>query len=299
MRRGNCRVRDCVPLLMLWYAIAYPTILIGAAPLEKFTDVRLVENPSNDADSFVVRAGDRQLHLRLYFADSPECIANTDAEAKRVREQAQYFGITDAKKVLEYGTKAKTFAAQALAKPFTVYTAFANAMGNSPGGRVYAFVLTADGKDLASLLVENGWARTFGTRRAGPDGTNADEIERRLQDRESEAMLKRAGIWAASYPDVIVKLRAQLHEEQQELKEVRQMSSGKLPPAAPIDLNTATTRELQSISGVGPTLAARIIAGRPYKFVDDLLRVPGIGTKLFAKIRPNVVVKGDVEPAPR
>src|SRR5258706_11836877 len=95
----------------------------AAAELQKFTGVVLVENPSNDGDSFVVQAGERQLHLRLYFVDSPESVATTDADAKRVREQARYFGITDAKKVFEYGHEAAVFTKKLLAKPFTVYTA--------------------------------------------------------------------------------------------------------------------------------------------------------------------------------
>jgi len=58
-----------------------------------------------------------------------------------------------------------------------------------------------------------------------------------------------------------------------------------------VDLNTTTARELQSVSGIGPTLATEIIAGRPYKKVDDLLRVSGVGQKLLEKIRPALVVK--------
>jgi competence protein ComEA len=37
-------------------------------------------------------------------------------------------------------------------------------------------------------------------------------------------------------------------------------------------------------------LAAKIIAGRPYRQVDDLLRVTGIGSKLLEKVRPYVTV---------
>jgi DNA uptake protein ComE-like DNA-binding protein len=44
------------------------------------------------------------------------------------------------------------------------------------------------------------------------------------------------------------------------------------------------------IKGVGPVLAERIIAGRPYKTVDDLLKVKGIGSKKLEKIRLYVVV---------
>jgi DNA uptake protein ComE-like DNA-binding protein len=40
-----------------------------------------------------------------------------------------------------------------------------------------------------------------------------------------------------------------------------------------------------SINGIGPVLSARIIAGRPYRTVDDLLKVKGIGPKKLENIR--------------
>ena len=43
--------------------------------------------------------------------------------------------------------------------------------------------------------------------------------------------------------------------------------------------------ELQSVKGIGPVTAKRIIAGRPYESVDDLIRVKGIGLKKLQKIR--------------
>lgn len=263
----------------------------AATPLQKFANARVVETPGNDGDSFVVESGARKIHVRLYFVDSPESAAVTDADAKRVREQAGYYGIADAKKVLEFGRQAKTFTEQALAKPFTVHTAFASAMGRSPGGRVYAFVTTADGKDLAELLVENGYARTFGVIRESPTGKPSTDTLKRLRDLEAEAMLKRKGVWAATDPDVLVKQRALQREEERELDELKTASTGKAATTASVDLNTATTQELQAIPGIGPSLAAKIIAGRPYRKVDDLLRVSGIGVKLLEKIRPYVTVK--------
>lgn len=278
-----------------WHAIACPTLFVAAnlyaaATLQKFTDVRLTENPSNDGDSFVAMAGERRLHLRLYFVDAPESVATTDADAKRVREQARYFGITDAKKVFEYGHQAADFTKRALGKPFTVYTAFAVALGRSPGGRVYAFVITADGRDLGEWLIENGLGRAHGAKRAGPDGRSSVAIQQALEKLEAEARRQRKGIWAATDPAVIEQLRAEQRAEDQELKSLIQESAGKHGSATPVDLNTATTSELQSISGIGQTLAARIIAGRPYKKVDDLLKVPGIGPRLLDRIRPHVTV---------
>ena len=272
-----------------------------AADLQKFTDVRLVENPSNDGDSFVVQAGERQLHLRLYFVDCPEIVATTDGDAKRVREQARYYGITDAKKVFDFGREAKAFTTNVLAEPFTLYTAFSSALGRSPGGRIYAFVITSEGKDLGRLLVENGFGRAHGAKREGVGGTAAKQIQRELQDLESEAMLQHRGIWAATDSNVITQLRAQEQEEERELKDIQRASAGKKSLAVPVDLNTGTTSELQSISGIGPVLAAKIIAHRPYKSVDDLLRVTGIGPKLLEKIQPYLVVNAPAEsvPAPK
>ena len=61
-----------------------------------------------------------------------------------------------------------------------------------------------------------------------------------------------------------------------------------------IDLNRATAKELTRLPGVGETIAKRIVAFRdehgPFKRVEDLLKVKGIGEKSFEKIRPHVRV---------
>ncbi len=62
-------------------------------------------------------------------------------------------------------------------------------------------------------------------------------------------------------------------------------------PGGPVDLNEATQKELESLPGIGPAMAQRIIEGRPYSTVDDLLNVKGIGDAKLEKIRPYVIVK--------
>ncbi|MEW6714873.1 MAG: helix-hairpin-helix domain-containing protein [Nitrospirota bacterium] len=62
-------------------------------------------------------------------------------------------------------------------------------------------------------------------------------------------------------------------------------------PQGLLDLNTASKEELMSINGIGPVLSSRIIAGRPYKTVDELDKVKGIGHKNLKKFRAYFVVR--------
>ncbi len=51
-----------------------------------------------------------------------------------------------------------------------------------------------------------------------------------------------------------------------------------------VPVNRATQAELEALPGIGPTLAQRIIAGRPYRSLKDLDRVKGIGPKTLEKL---------------
>ena len=62
-----------------------------------------------------------------------------------------------------------------------------------------------------------------------------------------------------------------------------------------ININTATTAQLDMLPRIGPALAARIIEDRtrngPYRTLDDLDRVPGIGPKTILRLVPYASVK--------
>ena len=57
-----------------------------------------------------------------------------------------------------------------------------------------------------------------------------------------------------------------------------------------VDLNTADAATLDGLPGVGPSTAAAIIAGRPYRSVADLERVKGIGPAKLAALKDRIKV---------
>jgi competence protein ComEA len=61
-------------------------------------------------------------------------------------------------------------------------------------------------------------------------------------------------------------------------------------PAKAVDLNTATAAQLEELPGVGEATAKKIIAGRPYKSVDELEKA-GVSKATITKIRDSVTVK--------
>ena len=60
--------------------------------------------------------------------------------------------------------------------------------------------------------------------------------------------------------------------------------------AVPVDVNRASVAELASLDGIGPKLAARIVAARPFGRVDDVAHVAGVGQRRLARLRPRLVL---------
>jgi len=70
-------------------------------------------------------------------------------------------------------------------------------------------------------------------------------------------------------------------------------------PSGPVELNSATQRELEALPAVGPATAKKIIAGRPYSAIADLSKA-GVSAATIAKITPLVTVSAPapIGPAP-
>lgn len=62
--------------------------------------------------------------------------------------------------------------------------------------------------------------------------------------------------------------------------------------AAPVDVNAASAAELAALPGVGPHLAGRIAAARPFASVDSVRGVPGIGPGRWRALRARLRVGG-------
>jgi competence ComEA-like helix-hairpin-helix protein len=68
----------------------------------------------------------------------------------------------------------------------------------------------------------------------------------------------------------------------------------KKPPLKPININSASSEELQQVPGIGPVTADKILQMRKsygaFKSVDDLLAIKGIGKKRLDKMRKYLTV---------
>jgi competence protein ComEA len=71
-------------------------------------------------------------------------------------------------------------------------------------------------------------------------------------------------------------------------------ASAAATPSQPVNLNSATLEQLDTLDGVGPTTAQKIIDFRTahggFGAVDDLDQIPGIGEKKIAALRDQVTV---------
>lgn len=67
-------------------------------------------------------------------------------------------------------------------------------------------------------------------------------------------------------------------------------AAAKPAPAGKVNINSASVEQLSTVPGIGAKLAARIVEHRqksgPFKSVQELMNVKGVGEKSFEKLQP-------------
>jgi len=69
--------------------------------------------------------------------------------------------------------------------------------------------------------------------------------------------------------------------------------------AAPMDINSASEKELASLKGIGDVRAKAIVKGRPYKGKDDLVAKKIIPQSVYDSIKDQIIAKEDMAAAPK
>ncbi len=252
-----------------------------------------------DGDSFPIRQPDgTEMTLRLYGADCFEWHVTDTADEDRLSKQRRYFGIANVKPTAaesiriakDFGARAAAEVRRLLVKPFTVHTNFADARGDGRYKRFYAFVICADGTDLAAHLVSKGLARAFGVARQTWDGRSQAEYREFLSDLELQAAKRAAGVWALTDWEKLPHERQQQRKEDEEVEIA--LDKEPLADGRKLDPNTAARDELMKLPGIGEAMAHRIIEHRPFAKLEDLLQVPGIGPATYRKLLPHLTTAG-------
>lgn len=289
---------------------------IHAQDWETWKGCKLIPNQYNDGDSFHVAYQGEEYIVRLYFVDTPETDKSNRGADSQVAAQAAHFGKSE-DEVMHIGSYAKQATAQMLSRPFTVLTRGTDARGNSAIGRIYGFVKTADGKDLGEELVRNGLARSHGTKVSLPH-KSASQIRANYDSLGERARRSKVGIYSPNPTrsialdkgqqpvaepiktvaktedkvdfEVSIPPPPQFNFQFQEPGVSRSTSPAPKPQTAKTNINTASKSELEKLPGIGPTLAERIIAGRPYTTISDLKKISGIGAGRFEELREHCTV---------
>lgn len=144
-----------------------------------------------------------------------------------------------------------------------------------------------------------GSVKSPGTYKISPGARWQDAIEsagglRRDADRDTVNLAKRLRDGERIYVPSLGELPTSSMAPRPSSEGPRPSQPRVFTPSGPINLNTATQAELESVPGIGPTMATRILQLRVqaggFQSVEQLADVKGIGEKTLNKLRPYFTV---------
>ncbi len=278
----------CLPLSLL--LITTTSAAVSKEPVLKAWEVlegcHLIENQINDGDSFKVAHGDKEFIIRLYYVDCPETY---DTYPDRLKDQSRYFSISESE-MITFGKAAKTYTKRFLKDEFTVITCWEDARGGKDVR--YFGMVSRNNQLLSSELVRNGLARIYGMPAGGwPGGGKPEAYLKQLKQNERAAQQSGTGIWGnaqnSNQLDDLAQIKDRLNTQQTTISSSAFVDSSKTER---IILNTADSSELIALPGIGPVLADRIIAARPFIEIDKLADIPGISMKKVDALRHRILL---------
>lgn len=142
---------------------------------------------------------------------------------------------------------------------------------------------------LLCLIALGAGARTWQAGTLAFDPALYEDVDRALAGAEMAEPLAPPAAMGAAVPvsEVVQAVAVAAAEPRQKGKKAKEAPR-------PVNVNTASESELDALPGIGPALAARVVAHReahgPFAEAAHLQRVKGIGAKTFAKMAPFVLV---------
>ena len=148
-------------------------------------------------------------------------------------------------------------------------------------------MLISQSQNMNRLTAGMAWNSVSGTERSssGTQSGNSQSASPQSLSSSAQTETDESGFESESENKSSSQSSSQIPSENSE-----QSSSSKL-----ININKATSEQLQTLDGIGPSTAEKIISYRKshgaFSSVDDLIEIPGIGTKTVEKLRNAVTVK--------
>ena len=127
---------------------------------------------------------------------------------------------------------------------------------------------------------------------------NLTTTQRKTKQIEVKGEVKHPGVYTVDIhadAEEVLKKGADVSgiNQTQDLSDHSVLVVGKQQEQKKISINSATEKELQTLTGIGPSMAQRIIAYRsqqPFQTIEDIMKVKGIKEKLFAKIKEQITL---------